>query len=431
MSNNVKAGAEQQKPCLPISRFKVGNRVVICEVPRKNLSHWIGKEGQITEITENNLLSVQVGEKEKKVLTLVPDWVKLVERSDSLEFSSITREPSSARSSKLEQAEVVDQVPFSSVIEDTTRNEAIALPQSASKQSIVLDSALAPVASEPSSLNPAHEATPTSTVEVLEPLTPEEEALRQRLELKVERAFYEAGAGLRELRDRRLYRSTHKTFEQYCRERFGFERRHPYRLIEAANVMDNLCPNRTQEVPSIRTQILPTKLEQVRPLTSLEPMEQRQVWQQAVNKAGGKVPSGRIVKGIVSRLKDQGTTPPTIPYQVGDVVEIRAGANPTLRKHNGCWGIVTHVGSFSCTVHISVRDVNVQCKPDEMDTVDPKYTQKIQEVSDRVAALARCDLDPAAWSVLETLNRQTCFTQFQLDLLAWVEERYGLKTYDN
>lgn len=285
--------------------------------------------------------------------------------------------------------------------------KAITLPQSPSKSSVVLDEAIAPVA-----------------VDVLELLTPEEEAERHRLELKVERAFYEAGSSLRELRDRRLYRSTHKTFEQYCRERFGFERRHPYRLIEAANVIDNLCPIRTQEVPSIRTQILPTKLEQVRPLTSLEPDEQRQVWQQAVNKAGGKVPTGRIVKGIVERLKEQGTTPPTIPYQVGDVVEIRAGANPTLRKHDGCWGIVTHVGSFSCTVHISVRSVDVQCKPDEMDIVDPKYTADIRAVSNRIAALAKYDLDPAVWSILETLSRQTCFTQIQLDLLAWAEERY-------
>ena len=62
----------------------------------------------------------------------------------------------------------------------------------------------------------------------------------------MERAFFEAGKALTELRDRRLYRSTHPTFEEYCKERFGFERRHPYRLIEAAGVVDNLikmCPN--------------------------------------------------------------------------------------------------------------------------------------------------------------------------------------------
>ena len=40
------------------------------------------------------------------------------------------------------------------------------------------------------------------------PLTTEEESDRYHLERKVERAFYEAGMALMELRDRRLYRST-------------------------------------------------------------------------------------------------------------------------------------------------------------------------------------------------------------------------------
>jgi len=45
-------------------------------------------------------------------------------------------------------------------------------------------------------------------------LSPEEEQLRLQLERKVERAFYEAGCALRELREHRLYRSTHQTFEE-------------------------------------------------------------------------------------------------------------------------------------------------------------------------------------------------------------------------
>lgn len=270
----------------------------------------------------------------------------------------------------------------------------------------------------------------TSTVEVLEPLIPEEESERHRLELKVERAFYEAGSSLRELRDQRLYRSTYATFEEYCRERFGFTHRHVNYLIAASHVVENLQMGTISsqsgdiQMGTNSSQILPTSETQVRPLASFEPNRQRELWQQAVKDAGGKIPSARIVKGIVERLKERDTTPPTIPYQVGDVVEIRAGSNPALRKHDGCWGIVTHVGSFSSKVHISVRTVDVQCKPDEMDNVDPKYTADVQAVSTRIAALAKHDLDPAVWSILETLNRQTCFTQIQLDLLAWAEERY-------
>ena len=54
-----------------------------------------------------------------------------------------------------------------------------------------------------------------------------EQQEREHLERQVEKAFYEAGKGLRTLRDKKLYRSTHKTFEEYCRDRFGFERRQP------------------------------------------------------------------------------------------------------------------------------------------------------------------------------------------------------------
>ena len=133
-------------------------------------------------------------------------------------------------------------------------------------------------------------------------------------------------------------------------------------------------------------------------------------------------------KGIVERLKERDATLPPIPYFDGDVVEIRAGFNPALRKHDGCWGIVTHVGTWSCKVHISVRNVNLQCLPDEMDRVDPKYTADILSVSQRIAVLSELDLDPVIWSILETLNRQSCFTQIQLNLLAWAEQQYGIST---
>jgi hypothetical protein len=46
-----------------------------------------------------------------------------------------------------------------------------------------------------------------------EALSHDEQRDRLHLERKVERAFYEAGKALQELRDRRLYRSTHKNFE--------------------------------------------------------------------------------------------------------------------------------------------------------------------------------------------------------------------------
>lgn len=209
-------------------------------------------------------------------------------------------------------------------------------------------------------------------VEVVSELTEEELADRQRLELKVERAFYEAGCALRELRDRRLYRSTHRTFEEYCKDRFAFQRRHSYRLIDAAIVVDNLCPIGTHEdLGTNRIQILPTHERQVRDLVGLEPDEQRQVWQEAIEQSSGKVPSGRTVKNIVERLKERDATPPPIPYREGDVVLIRGLGNADLRKFDGQWALAQGINEYTVTVALAGKDVSV--KPQFLEEVDPKY----------------------------------------------------------
>ena len=97
--------------------------------------------------------------------------------------------------------------------------------------------------------------------EVLGELTEDEQRLRLQLERKVERAFYEAGCGLRELKQRRLYRSTHKSFEEYCRDRFNYSRDMAYLKMSAATVYDNI----QQFLPTIGRQIpMPTNERQLR-----------------------------------------------------------------------------------------------------------------------------------------------------------------------
>jgi hypothetical protein len=152
------------------------------------------------------------------------------------------------------------------------------------------------------------------------------------LERKVERAFFEAGKALTELRDRRLYRSTHKTFDEYCLDRFGYNRSRSYQLVDAAVVVDNL-----QKCPQI-VDILPTAEGQVRPMTKLEPQEQQEAWLRAVEVAGGKVPTGRIVKDVVQKIMERTQVPNS--YQIGEVCQILAKDNPELRGKGGCWAKV-------------------------------------------------------------------------------------------
>ncbi len=54
--------------------------------------------------------------------------------------------------------------------------------------------------------------------------------------------FIEVGQALLEIRDQKLYREQHRTFEDYCRQRWGFSRVHAHRLMEAANVAEILLP---------------------------------------------------------------------------------------------------------------------------------------------------------------------------------------------
>jgi hypothetical protein len=251
------------------------------------------------------------------------------------------------------------------------------------------------------------------TVEVVsDELTPDEERDRLFLERKVERAFYEAGKALRELRDRRLYRSTHGTFEEYVQDRFGMKQSRSYQLIDATRVVDNLSAkvppmvevlgDSSEKVPPM-VEVLPTNERQVRPLIQLEPEQQRQVWQQAVEEAGGKVPSGRAVKDIVQRVRERTRVP--IPYRVGDVCEILVRDNPELRGLGGCWCVVTDVREFSCLV----RAWNGEYVVREENLKDlgyfPDQREAVKQLSDRLTGLQSLRGEETAAAILEALGK--------------------------
>jgi hypothetical protein len=88
--------------------------------------------------------------------------------------------------------------------------------------------------------------------------------------------FVEVGASLLEIRDNRYYRQEFDTFEAYCRQRWQMGASRARQLIGAAEVVKNL----NTEGESV-TIVTPTHESQVRPLTKLDPEQQREVWQSA------------------------------------------------------------------------------------------------------------------------------------------------------
>jgi hypothetical protein len=120
-----------------------------------------------------------------------------------------------------------------------------------------------------------------------------ERARLQELESIVEhglQTFYEVGKALDEIREQKLYRETHKTFEAYCQQKWGMARQTANRFIGAARVMEILEPIGSK---------IPTKESQIRPLAQLPPELQIQIWQEAVESSPNGIPTGAAVKRLV------------------------------------------------------------------------------------------------------------------------------------
>ncbi len=264
-------------------------------------------------------------------------------------------------------------------------------------------------------VDPASATITVTAVEVTE-LSQEEQSDRLHLERRVERAFFEAGKALAELRDRRLYRSTHKTFEEYCRDRFGHSRRQSYLLMDAAVVFDNLV-----EICDQFDHKMPTAEGQVRPLTKLEPQEQQEVWLRAVELAGGKVPTGRIVKDVVQRIMERTKVPNT--YQLGEVCQILVKDNPELRGLGGCWAIVSAVNEFSCTLRAWDGEYTVGLQHLKSFNYLPAECEQVQEISDRLARIYSDSLEETVKNLLQSLGKvnRPYLTELEEKLLSLLE----------
>jgi hypothetical protein len=97
--------------------------------------------------------------------------------------------------------------------------------------------------------------------------------------------FIEVGQALMTIKEKRLYRIGFKTFEDYCVGRWAFKRSEAYRLIDASVVISNLSP---------MGELLPNNERQVRPLTSLEPEIQKEVWTEVVKTHGDNITAAKV-----------------------------------------------------------------------------------------------------------------------------------------
>lgn len=121
--------------------------------------------------------------------------------------------------------------------------------------------------------------------------------------------FRDTGAALAEIRDGRLYRATHATFDAYLEHRWGFTRQHAGRLIQAAEVAQVLEPvgytpdtEREARTPEVRAA--------ARIVAELEPEQQQQVAKFLQATTGCEKPSTSQIKAVaevVQQIDAHGT----------------------------------------------------------------------------------------------------------------------------
>ena len=121
------------------------------------------------------------------------------------------------------------------------------------------------------------------------------------LEAVIERglgSFVEVGEALMTIRDDRLYRQQHDTFEAYCRERWGFGRTYAHRVIEAAEVTSMLPMGNK-----------PTTERQARALKPVkdEPDAMADAMQRAADATDGKPTAEAIAEAVTEIIAEKQT----------------------------------------------------------------------------------------------------------------------------
>ena len=119
------------------------------------------------------------------------------------------------------------------------------------------------------------------------------------------RSFLILGDALREIRDSRLYREKHPTFEDYCQDQFQFTRHRAFQLIEAAR-----CGNRLLTIVNTEP---PSNEGQVRPLVKVSEEIAAEAWRRA-SLAKQRPITGKIVSEALRQVLGRA---PLVPQSNG------------------------------------------------------------------------------------------------------------------
>lgn len=165
--------------------------------------------------------------------------------------------------------------------------------------------------------------------------------------------FHEVGAALATIRDKQLYRVSHKTFEAFCKDTYDLTRPRAYQFIEAAEVVSNLSTivDKTTEMSHVEDgekkpeskPPIPKRESQARTLAKAPKEKQPEVWQKAVEKANGKQPTAKQVEETVADVL--ASLPSKSDIDAKQKAE-KAAAQEVLRDSNGSPLTIAAVKAF-------------------------------------------------------------------------------------
>ena len=80
----------------------------------------------------------------------------------------------------------------------------------------------------------------SDNTELVDDLSEEEKKQLNACENDLEKGMNIVGFALATIRNGRLYRATHKTFEEYVKDKFGLQRRRAHQLIGASEIVERI-----------------------------------------------------------------------------------------------------------------------------------------------------------------------------------------------
>jgi hypothetical protein len=143
------------------------------------------------------------------------------------------------------------------------------------------------------------------------PLSPADTRHLQMLERRIERGlqtFREVGEALAEIRDKRLFRTTHATFESYVSDRWHMQRARAYQLMGAAEVAKVLGPSGGDLVNEGQARELV-------PLLHADPKLVTKAWEEV--RSTGEPITAPVIRKAAARVVGNPEAPPDKPSPTG------------------------------------------------------------------------------------------------------------------